>query len=255
MIEHLQILTGAGAASNDGIFIPVTDIAGMTGAEISETGITLECKLAYGFLNAIYAATALITPVGLPEPEKSDPSGAGANLFTESITIKTQRLQDLRDNSISLPTLPSTGSYMGQGGLTLEDIWPNAEKIAATASTGGSGVVIPDAWITGYGGAIPVTTDSDGRLWVAAFITAINHTIAVRNATVASAITRKTDPNTIRLTGATIPAEFYDAANPTTGLSAADLPYVRLTQEAITIEYEVLVDPILQTLEIRVATT
>ena len=128
MIEHLQILTGAGAASNDGIFIPVTDIAGMTGAEISETGITLECKLAYGFLNAIYAATALITPVGLPEPEKSDPSGAGANLFTESITIKTQRLQDLRDNSISLQTLPSTGSYMGQGGLTLEDIWPNAEK-------------------------------------------------------------------------------------------------------------------------------
>lgn len=253
-MNNLEIFPTTGTASSDGIFLPLTDLVGMVAGDLSETGVLLEGKLTYAFLNSLFDTIALLTPLALPSPEKGDPVGTGTEKYTESITLRIQRFLDLRTNTTYLPTLPNTGSYAGQGGLTIADIWPGAAKVAAAGETGEAGVLIPDSWVSGYGGAIPSTVDSDSRSWVAAFINAVDHTIAVRSTTVASSITRKTDPNTIRPLGVAIPADFYDATNPTSGIAAADLPYLRLVQESITIDYELLTDSDAQTFEVNVAT-
>jgi hypothetical protein len=254
LIDNLQILTGAETADQAGVYIPAGDIPGIAGAEMSDTGITLDCKLIYGFLNGIHNATTVVAPLGYPEPEKSDPSGAGANTFTEGVTVRIQRLLDLRSNEVIVLPLPTSGSYSGQGSLTIEDVFPNAAIIAQSGAASGAGVIVPHAWITSYGGTIPATVGSDGRSWFGAFVVALNHGAILRTTTVSSAITRKTDPLAIRLTGATIPAEYYDATNPKSAILPADLPFLRLIQESITVDYEMLVNPTTQTLEVNVKT-
>ena len=249
-----DIFTTATNATHDGIFLPLADLPGLELSDLSLGVGVLEGKLAYALLNSVFETVGLITPLGFPTPEKSDPQGTGTNRYTEQITLRIYRLLDLRTQTISLPSLPTTGTYQGQGGLTLTDIWPGAAYLETGDSSGGAGVLIPDAWLADYGatGGDPAL---DSRGWVAAFLVALNHTVAVRSPSVASAITRKTDPTTIRLLGLTIPAEWVDATNPTTGIAPADLPYLRLVQEAVAIEYEILTTPDTQTYEVRVATT
>ena len=252
-MNTLEIFPTSGTTTEAGIFVPVEDLAGMTAGELSDTGVTLEGKVAYGFLNSLYGAVSTVLPLGLPEPEKTDPTGTAPNIYTEGVTIRVQRFLDVRTNTCYLPGLPTTGSYAGEGGMSLTDIWPGATKLGAGATTGGAGVLIPNDWIASYGGTAPATVGADARDWIGAFITAVNHTLAVRTSTVASSIIRKQTPGTVRVTGIAIPAEFYDETNPITNLTPADLPYLRLTQETVTIEYEILTDPATQTLEVRVA--
>lgn len=254
MITNLQILTGAGSANDAGVFIPVADIAGLSGAEISDTGATLEGKLAYGILNGLFSALGVVTPLGFAEFDKTSPAGTGDNLYTEGVEITLQRLVDLRTGEVALPTLPDKGTNLGQGKLLLTDVWENCVLIADGAMSSGAGVIVPSAWIESYGGTIPATVAGDAREWFAALLLGMANTLTVRTATVNSAITLKTILSTSRVTGATIPIEWYDDTNPKVDLAAADLPFVRLIQERIRIEYEILTNPLAQTFEVNVRT-
>lgn len=254
MLQNIQILTGATTANADGVFIPVADIAGLSGAEISETGATLEGKLAYGFLNGLFSALGLVAPLGFAEFDKTSPAGTGDNLYTEGVEITFQRLIDLRTGQVGLPTLPDKGTHLGQGKLLLTDVWENCALIADGAMSSGAGVIVPNAWIESYGGAIPANVASDAREWFAALLFGMANTLTVRTATVNSAVTFRTILATNRVTGAAIPTEWYDDTNPKADLTAADLPFVRVIQERVRIEYEILTNPLAQTFEINVRT-
>lgn len=253
-MNNLEIFPTSANAINSGVFIPLTNLVGMVGGDLSETGVILEGKLTYAFLNSLFESFSQSPPLGFPDVEKSDPTGTGLQQYSEAVTLRIQRFIDLRDGSVFVPPKPTIGSYSGQGGKTLDDIWDGASLVTAGQNPGDAGVLIPNSWITGWGGDIPSFVDTDSRSWLAAFILAINHTIAVRSTTVASAIIRKTNPAAIRPTGPAIPAEFYDPTNPTSGIIPDDLPYLRFIQEAIVIEYEVESDPSDQTFEVLIRT-
>lgn len=255
MLNNLQILTEAGTATEAGLFIPVTDIAGMTGGEITDTGATLEGKLAYGFLNGFFVAFGEVNPLGFAGTDKLQPTGTGDNTYTEGVEVYVQRLIDLRMGTANLPPIPTTGSYTGQGKLLLTDCWPNCELIALGGETTGAGVIIPDIWITGLGGIIPATTADDAREWWAALILGMASGLTVRTSSVNSAITFTSNLNINRVTGAAIPVTWYEDTNPQAQLTAADLPFVRLIQERIRIDYSIITDPINQTFDINVATS
>jgi hypothetical protein len=255
MIEHLQILTEIGEAASAGVFIPVTDVAGMTGGEIADTGATLEGKLAYGFLNGFFGAVNTVNPLGFGDSDKTSPAGTGDNTYTEGIETLILRLTDLRTGQIKLPPLPTTGSFAGQGKLLLTDCWPNCTFIAEAEESTGTGIIIPNTWIIGYGGTIPATVEDDAREWWAALIFALAASLTARTTTVNSAITFIQNLTTNRLTGAVIPISWYNDTNPEAQLAATDLPFVRLTQERIRIDYELVTDPINQTFEVNIATS
>jgi hypothetical protein len=254
-MDNLQILTTAGTATAAGVFVPVTDIAGMSSGEITDTGATLEGKLAYGFLNSFFSAISTVNPLGFEDSDKTNPTGTGDNTYIEGIETVIQRLIDLRTGEISLPPLPLAGNFAGQGKLLLTDCWPNCEFIAAEGESAGAGVIIPNDWVSNYGGDIPATVDDDGREWFGALILALASTLTVRTATVNSAVTFAQNLVTNRVTGALIPATWYNDTNPQARLTAADLPFVRLTQERIRIDYELITNPIVQTFEVNIATS
>jgi hypothetical protein len=255
MIENLQILTTAGTVTAAGVFVPVTDIAGMTTGEITDTGATLEGKLAYGFLNNFFAAITTVLPLGFGESDKSAPAGIEDNIYTEGIETVILRLIDLRTGEIALPPLPFTGNFAGQGKLLLSDCWPNCELVAMGENTDGAGVIIPHSWVGAYGGTIPADVDEDARAWWTALILALAETLPVRTTTVSSGVTFAQNLATNRVTGVPIPATWFAEANSMAQLTAADLPYVRLTQERIRIDYELKANPIAQTFEVNIATS
>jgi hypothetical protein len=252
MLSFLEIFTGIGTTDEAGLFIPTADLVGMEAGEITDTGATLEAKIAYGLLNGLYYALAEKTPLGFENSAKLDPSGAGINRFTEGITINFVRLIDLRDGSVGPVPLPISGENQGRGGLTLADCWQDCEKLGEEDATPGAGLLIPDSWIAAYGGWIPGTVDLDARSYFAGLMIALCDSLPVRTGAIASAITRKTNTSTVRVTGLSIPTEYYQAENPTSGVLSTDLPFLRLMRETFSIEWEIQTDPIAQTFEINV---
>jgi len=257
MFNYYAASVNAGPANGvpAGVFIPVADLAGLTQAELSQTGATREGKVIYGLLNSVYAGLAEIASLGLVNLTKSDPSGTGVNRFTESISLSVQWLLDLSSRSFSSIPRPSIGAEAGKGKVTLADIWPDAEIILPEGAISGPGVLLADSLLTTYGASELTVTTDDARDWIGALFAAMVANATVRTATVASGITTRTNPLTIRGTGATIPASWFDATNPVTGILAADVPHLRVFQETYSIEYELETNPDTQTLEIRVATT
>lgn len=255
MLDSLEVFASSGNTITTGVFIPLEDLPGMTSLELSSAGTTLEGHLTYAFLNALFSGLKTTNPLGFPEASKLAPSGAGENRFSEGVTITLQRLIDIRTNSLITIPLPAIGDNSGQGGLLLVDIWPNSNLLLAGDSTGEAGVLIPHSWITAWGGEIPSVLANDVRAWFSAFVVALTHSVQRRTTAIPSAITRKTDTTAIRVTGGSVPQEFYDSTNPLTGIVEADLPYLRLIRESFTIEYEMIVNPSNQTLEINVSTS
>ncbi|MBE9239676.1 hypothetical protein [Synechocystis salina] len=260
MITYLSVFpnsVGAGVGNGvpAGLWIGANDLIGLESAELSDTGAILEGKLAYALLNSLYEAMMQTTPLGFPEPTKLQPFGVGINKFTEGVTFGILRMLDIRNGSVQLPPAPTFGSNLGVGKITFEDIWPASSLVASEGAVANPGVIIPNSVITSYGGTVPSTVSDDAREWVAALIVFLIHRIGIRTASTASAITRRTDPLAVRPTGLSVPQEYYDAGNPTAGITSSDLPFLRLIRETYSIEYEVLVNPDTQTFEVNIATT
>jgi hypothetical protein len=242
--------TEAGTATNAGVFIPVADLPGLTEAELATTGTELEGNLIYGILNALYTTLAPMTTLGIVSLAKGNPSGTGTNRFTESIGFGFQRVINFSAGTVGPLPLPTIGTEAGRGSVQIADVFPSAEIVAQSGAISGAGVVVPDTLITPYGGQAKATTEEDSRDWIGAIMAAIASGVTVRSSTVASAISSRTLPAGIRPTGVAIPPTWYDATNPITGISSASLPYVRVIQETITIEYEILIDPENQTVSL-----
>lgn len=257
MFNYYAASVNAGPANGvpAGVFIPVADLAGLTQAELSQTGATREGKVIYGLLNSVYAGLAEIASLGLVNLTKSDPSGTGVNRFTESISLSVQWLLDLSSRSFSAVPCPSIGAEAGKGKVSLEDIWPDAEIVLPEGDISGPGVLLADSLLTTYGASELTVTTDDARDWIGALFAAMVANATVRTSTVAAGITARTNPLTIRGTGATIPASWFDPTNPVAGILSADVPHLRVFQETYSLEYELQTNPDAQTVEIRVATT
>jgi hypothetical protein len=249
-----NVFAGSGTASNAGIFIPLADLPGLSQSELATTGSTLEANLVYAMLNALYSAMAPMTILGIANLNKSQPAGTGTGRFSEAIGFAYQRLINFKLGTVGAIPIAVTGTEAGMGSLTIEDIFPGAAIVSQGGAITGAGIVVPSSLVSDYGASTINNIDDDARAWVGALLPAIAAGVTVRSATVESAITSRTLISGIRSTGVSIPAAWYDAANPLTNISAADLPWLRVIQDQVTIEYEMAIDADTQTLSLSVRT-
>jgi hypothetical protein len=244
---------GANNGVNGGVFIPQTDLPGLTVAELGETGTSREGKVVYGLVNSFFDSLGTIPSLGVVNLTKSDPQGSGVNRFREFIAVSWQWLLDFSDRSISPIPLPTIGASAGEGGVSLSDVWVGAEIIALDGGIPTPGIVIRDSVVsTKFGGIKPSLNTDDARGWLGAFWQALVSSISVRSTAISSAITSTTNFQTTRGTGIAIPATWYDPVNPVTGVLAENLPNLRVFQESYSVEYEMVVNPANQTLEIYI---
>lgn len=248
------VVAGGGNGVIGGTYIPLADLPGMALAELSTTGTALDSHQTYSLLNSIYSAVANLNSLGIVNLSKTSPVGTGPNLFTEGVGLTMQYLLDLQAGTMGTIPLATIGTEAGMGAVYLSDIWPYCEKVSAEGEIDGAGILIPDSWIAGYGGGNIAAVDEDCRGWIGALMRGLLANLSVRSSTTATAIITRTNPNGIRMTGFAIPASWYDATNPLTGITSADLGHVRIVQESYLVEYEMAVNPESQTLEINVAT-
>jgi hypothetical protein len=249
------IEAGAGNGVVSGVFVPLADLPGMTLAELATTGTTAEGHAVYSVLNSLYSALAPLPSLGIINLQKSSPVGTGPDRYTEGVTATFQYLIDLQDKTVSPLPLPTIGLAAGIGAFYLEDIWPGAAIIANQGAISGAGLLIPDSLISQLGGVTPGAIDVDCRDWIAALFGGMVKNATLRTASVPSAIVTRTNPTTNRLTGVAIPPAWYDAVDPVTGIVGADLGYLRVVQETLLIEYEIVSDPDTQTLALSIRTS
>lgn len=249
-----DVYTQSGTATNAGIFIPLVDLPGLSQSELATTGNTLEANLVYAMLNALYSAMAPMTILGIVNLNKSQPSGTGTGRFSESVGFAYQRLVNYKMGTVGVIPLPTFGSEAGRGKIQADDVFPSAAVATQGGNIPGSGIVVPHSLVSDYGGGSLGSVTADARAWIGALQMAIAAGVTVRSATVESAITSRTLISGIRSTGVSIPAAWYDAANPLTNISAADLPWLRVIQDQVTIEYEMAIDADTQTLSLSVRT-
>lgn len=253
----IEYFSSGGTATAAGVFIPADNLAGVASGEFAGSDpLVLEGKFVYGFLNPLILAISTAIPLGLTATK----SGTGTsilNTYRENCTFVSQWIVDYADNSIYCIPLPTVGSFAGTGGLTLAQVFPECSLKSAGAAVSGEGALFPHTLAVTHGGSIPSGTDVDARDWFQGSIAALCADLTVRSASVASAVGTKTNLSRIRATGASIPESYtapYPVSNPLSGLDAANLAHLRLIQESLAIEYEFTIDPVTQTLEVRVAT-
>ncbi|QHV00008.1 hypothetical protein [Synechocystis sp. CACIAM 05] len=238
-----------------GVFIPLADLPGMALAELSTTGATLDSHQVYSLLNSIYSALAQVPSLGIINLVKSAPVGTGPDKFTEGVGLTLQFLLNLQAGTLTTIPLATIGSEAGIGAVYLADIWPDCEKVAAEGAISGAGFLIPDSWIENYGATAIASVETDARRWIGALMAGIISSISPRTTTLSTAIITRTNPATLRMTGFAIPAGWYDATNPITGIASTDISKLRVVQETYLIEYEMAVNPDTQTLEVNIATS
>jgi hypothetical protein len=239
-----------------GVFIPVTDLPGIATGEFAtnQSDILKEGKAVYGLVNALYSKLSALSPLGIANLTKSNPSGTGPNTFTESLSFTFQWIQDLSTRTFYPVPLPTIGSNSGVGKVAIETVFPNATLVTANGAIPGEGMLFTHTMANKYGAVTPANKSNDARDWIYSIFLAAIAESTLRTSTTASAITNRTNLLTNRVTGATIPAAWYDATNPTSGILSADIPTLRIIQDALSLEYEVETNPETQTVEVKVAT-
>jgi hypothetical protein len=242
-----------GAAPDNGVtpsvFIPISDLYGISAGELAlnQSGILKEGKSIYGALNALYYKLPT-TALGLTIT-KGIPQGSIVDVYTVQITLNFQWVTDLANRTIKPVPLPNSGV----GKVTIADIFPNAILIENEGAIQGEGLAFSHSTANNYGAITPTALNTDARDWIYSLFLAMCATATVRSTGVESAIFSAPNFLTIRNSGIFIPAAWYDATAPLTGLTSSQLPITRVNPDILNITYEVVENPQLQTSEVRIA--
>lgn len=250
MAFALEYFDAAGNAVADGVFIPVANLPGVQAAELAagEPANTKESKVALALLNAI-SANLPASVIGLTLA-KGSPTGAGADVLNLPYTCSWQRLINLSSDGVDVVPVPTTGANTGVGGVNLTTIFAGAVKVAAGGAVAGAGVVIPSANLDAYSpiSHADINPAADSREWLMGQLDALASNITRRAAGVASAVVTAT---TGSLGSAAIPAAYYAATDPTSGIASADLPKLGLITRSNAWSIQVTLNQSTQAFEVR----
>jgi hypothetical protein len=253
MVLNLEYFTAAGTAVNNGVFVPIGDLAngGLLPGELAAatTEYQKEGKFGYAFFDIVSRSTTTspnILSDKLAISISKAPLAAATNttnaldLLSRSYTVSWQVVGNSADNSFFLLPAPTIGSFATTSIVAFTDIFPNAVKIAAGGAVSGEGVLIPNTEVDRHGGPTYATLDlaADCRDYIAGIFNFIGGEIEIRDATIATAVTSVTQ---IQDTTFTLPDAAFDATNPTTGLLAADRNLYLACTRSRTITFEGIV--------------
>lgn len=222
MTLQFEFFETDGNAVSAGVFIPQSDLIGIVAGELAdaEAESLKENKVVYSIANTL-SNGVLADALGLTGTAGTI-TGQSAVLSAKAYSFTVQYYADHESEIVDVIPLPTIGNQVGVGDVALDDIFPNAVKVAAAGATVGEGILIPTSLLQVFGSPSHASLNlaNDCRAYIGALIRYIVSAIPVRSASVASAITAKTILGT---TGVTLPAVATDATNPTTGVDSDDL--------------------------------
>jgi hypothetical protein len=234
------VAAGSGNEVPAGIFIPRSDLPGLTSdAELSDAN--KEPKAAYSVANKIFSSlNGISSKLGL-SVSRPNPTGAGTDRINQQIALSAQYMVNHATNAVS--PLPTPGS--GAGKVTVNQVFPNAAVVAEEGAISGAGIVIPNSFITGYGGsAVANVNAADARSLITAVMYGIVSTIATAPAVVAAS-----RGSAVGL----VPTADFTGANATTGLTADDLPLRSFFSLTFTLTMQLLLNQDSQTFDVVTA--
>ncbi|ANV84619.1 hypothetical protein AWQ21_09615 [Picosynechococcus sp. PCC 7003] len=249
-----SVSAGGGNGVPAGLFLPIADLPGVVAGEFADaqSQATKESKAALAIANAIhdYLSANSADIVGMTSTRaKASVSDILDNL---TFSFACQYVADLETETVGQIPLPASGANSGVGGFALDDLFANAAEVAEEDAITGEGVVIPYADLVEYGGSDPAAiTGVDNRDFVAAMIRAFPAIVPVRSASVASGVTSISQAAG---TTFTLPAAATAETDPTTGLTAADLPKIAALQFTTSWTVQVALDQAAQTFDVNVVT-
>lgn len=250
MFEYLD---APGNATNEGVFIPVADLLSVQAAELAAGEAN---NLKFGkIVNSIFTSLGefanLASVLGITI-DLGTVSPVSGNVFSRSFSFAWQKFTNQALGTIAVLPVPATGALTGIGGLSINDIFPNAEKVAAAGAVPSAGLVISSAAIQSFVPLAHVAIDvaADSRLWWMGLMESMIAAALTRSTTVDSPILTTTRPS---ITSPTVPTAYTQATDPTTGLLLANIPLYGLQQRNLSLSVEFELDPILETFDVRSA--
>jgi hypothetical protein len=252
MVLSIQYLAAAGNADFAGLWIPVSELPGLTADElaVAESVPAKEGKTQLALLNKLYLALSLATTLGFTIA-KQTPSGAGIDRITQSFSATWQKMVNIRDAVTSVIPLPTTGANLGLGGFTIADVFPTAAKVAAAADVSAAGIVISDAALAAFDAGLAYAVNTDSRRYFIALVDYIASNATLRTATVQSGVTALALSN---IGSTSIPTNFTQS-DPLSGIIAADLPVLGIITRTTSFTVDLSLNQSTQKFDVRVATS
>jgi hypothetical protein len=245
-----------GAAVAAGVFLPVGDLPGLEAAELAAAAADKESKAVLAVINQIYET---LSPGAFDKlgwaVSKGNPAPAGVDTINQSYSFTSTYVVNLGANTVGQIPVPAAGDNADVGKFGLVDIFPGASKVAAAGNTGGAGLLIVGAEVEAFGATyagLTIGAGEDNRNWIAAFLNYLAVNATLRTASVASAVTAASRGTP----ASTTPAPALTAAsNPTSGLSADDLPLLVLFTITYGLTVQLLLNQSTQSFDVRHVTT
>lgn len=253
MALNFEIFDAAGSAVADGIFIPESDLIGVSAAELapSEALDLKEGKIIYSIMNVI-ANNGLANALGLSVTAGAI-TGQDTNLSSKGFTVDVQYYANQETDVVDVLPLPLIGSNVGVGNVNFTDLFPNAVKVAASGAISGAGVHIPSSLLVPYGSPNQATIDlaNDSRNVVGSLVRYMANNADVRDISVPSAVIATTVGDTASLI---LDVDATDATNPTTGISAADVSKLDTYTKSFSITIQRIENETTQTFDVNSVT-
>jgi len=217
----ISFFDASGVAAADGLFIPITDLPGITSTELAsgEASNKRHSKVLFSLLYKLFGGYNT-AHLGF-YISKLKPSVSG-DFVNQSFLVKTQLVINAISNNIDVIPVPVSGDNDGIGDFSLTDYFVGASILDSADNTGGAGVLIPLADLAQHGGtATTLSTDDRKLLFALISLITFSNDFAVRSANpvVSSAIIAKAN-SSIALVE--LPASAYAVTNPTTALLTAN---------------------------------
>lgn len=253
MLEFFEGSVSDPSEASQGVFIPVGDLPGVEDAEFAESE-PQEVKEAKAILGILIAIQSKLPSDALGLTITRTTTSGGLDLTNHAFTLTSQLYADHEDKSVSTLPLPTTGDNAGEGGVPLDVLFPNSEKIEADGAISGEGVLIPTDDLERHGAPshTDITLSDDSRLWVQGLAEWLSATSTVRSTSQESAITARSRGNTQAVT---LQAAATDSSNPTTGLSSDDLNKISVFSHNYGVTIQTKMDQETQKFDVNVVTS
>ncbi|WP_460193648.1 hypothetical protein [Thermosynechococcus sp. FA-CM-4201] len=240
MALNFEYFDAAGTAVAEGIYIPVSNLPGVTADELEPGDNDKESKITLAIYRALvnYIAPLTSQPLGLLM------SASGLDTLTQTYSMTHTYMVNHSNGTVSQVPLGS-GS-----GMTIVDVFPGAAKVAAAGAISGAGILIPTAELAPYGapaqGDITLTADSRQYWQALSFYLAEN--VTLRSSTVASAIVNKN----VGLNSSLFPpSEWTEGSSPLSSVPASQLSKRSFFTRTYEVTIELALDHNTQTFDVR----
>ena len=226
MAISVEYFSAAGTALANGVFFPINTLFPLTAEDLEASDTDKESKVVRNIISKLYEQISnigpLFKPLGLGLTLVA-PVVSGSNLFNQTYLMSETRMGNLATSTLEPIPLQTIGENNGRGSFPIANLHPYITKVQAGGAIPGAGILISSNTLAIYGApnhaALNVTADC--RNWWAALLNHICNDVTKRSTTTPSAIITATKGATTILTP---PPSFTDVNNPTTGVTASELP-------------------------------